>query len=154
VPEEGSIRLFYNVISPSLSALIKKHFFEVILVSAFLLVLWLWYSALRVQSIRQILTTERRAFSEHLKASAEFLLSKEQYSLLLDPIQLEITNGMRIHYPSFTDMDKSQQIDLIVKTTQLRENTIRTWFDALDGVKSQEQMIAIIKIGNAIRNKI
>lgn len=154
VSEDRTIRLFYNVLSPSLAVLLKRNFIEVLLISALLLVLWLWRSSLRVQGIRSVVTTQRRAFSEHLKASAEFLLSKEQYSLLLEPIHNEINSGMRIHYPSYMEMSQSQQIDLITKTTQLPNNTIQAWFNALSNVKSQEQMIAIVKIGNAIRNKI
>ena len=154
VPENATIRFFYNVISPSLSSLLKHYFSESILIVFVLLMLWLWRSSLRVQGIKNEVTSQRRAFSEHLKASADFLLAKEQYSLLLTPIHSDINNGMRLLYPGYLDMAQAKQISLISTTTKLPIETIEAWFEALKNVEDQEQIIATIKVGNVIRNKI
>jgi len=154
VPEGSTVRFFYNVISPSLTTLLTRYFGESILIIFVLLLLWLWRSSLRVQVIKHEVTAQRRAFSEHLKAGAEFLVSKEQYSVLLMPIHTDIINNMRMHYPGYADMTQAKQISLISTTTQIPTEMIQTWFNTLTGVEDQEQMIASIKVGNAIRNRI
>jgi len=154
VPDKSSVRFFYNVVSPTLSVLLKRHFGESLLAALLLLIAWLWRSSLRVQIIKEQVTTERRAFSEHLKASAEFLISKEQYALLLEPIHADINAQMRLLHPGYNDLSADEQIPLLSIQTELAKETIRSWFDALHSVESQEHMIATLKVGSAIRNKL
>ena len=154
VPDKSSVRFFYNVVSPTLSVLLKRYFGESLLAALLLLIVWLWRSSLRVQVVKQELTTQRRAFSEHLKASAEFLISKEQYALLLEPIQADINAQMRLLHPGYNDLTPDEQIPVLSIQTELAKETIRSWFDALQSVESQEHMIATLKVGSAIRNKL
>ena len=151
---ESSIRFFYNVVAPSLFELLKHYFFELIVTILALLALWIWRLSIRVQGVKHEVTNQRRAFSEHLQASAEFLVAKEQYSLLLAPIHAEIEAQMRQLHPLFSEQGQDKQISLISTQTQIATESVRAWFDALTEVKNQETMIAVIKIGNAIRNEI
>lgn len=154
IPKDSSVHFFYNIFSPSLKVLIKQYFSELLIALLTLLILWLWRSSLRVQVVRNEITTERRDFSEHLKASAEFLISKKQYRLLLEPIQVEITGLMRSTTPGFIELTVLQQQALLISKTKLPKETIQTWFEMIDKVDNQEQMIAALKIGNLIRNKL
>ncbi len=154
VPEKSTIRFFYNIISPSIYTLVKRNFLESLIAALLLLVAWVWYSALRVQGVRHEATTQRRAFSEHLKASAEFLISKQQYNLLLEPMHADINAQMRLTHLGYNDMSAAEQIPLLAVKTGFAKETIQSWFDALTGVDNHEHMIAIIKIGNEIRNKL
>ena len=132
----------------------KKYFGESLLAALFLIILWLWRASLRTQVVKQELTNQRRAFSEHLKASAEFLSSKQQYSLLLEPIEADINAQMKILHPGYSDLSTDKQISKLSLQTEFAKETIESWFAALNNVENQEHMIASLQIGNAIRNKL
>ena len=154
IPENSSVHFFYDISSLSLTQLLKKYFGESLLAALFLIILWLWRASLRTQVVKQELTNQRRAFSEHLKASAEFLSSKQQYSLLLEPIEADINAQMKILHPGYSDLSTDKQISKLSLQTEFAKETIESWFAALNNVENQEHMITSLQIGNAIRNKL
>ena len=91
---------------------------------------------------------------DSLKASAEFLSSKQQYSLLLEPIEADINAQMKTLHPGYSDLSIDKQISKLSLQTEFAKETVESWFVALNNVENQEHMIASLQIGNAIRNKL
>jgi len=107
-----------------------------------------------VQGLKTTVDGQRRVFTEHLTASAEFLASTKQYQSLLTPIKDDITTQMQRLHPGFTQLDINAQTALIAQHTEILEKAIQTWFGYTSNVNNQDELIAALKLGNAIRRKL
>lgn len=154
VPDQSTVHFFYNITSPSLWQMLKANFAELLLALAALLILWLWRAGLRVQSVREEVTTQRRLFAEHLRASAEFLVSRGQYRKLLQPVQEDIEAQMRPFHPGFSQLDTTTQVSLLAVRTEVPKETIQTWINYVEKVDNKDDLLAALKLGYAIRKKL
>lgn len=154
VPEQSVIHFFYNISMPSLLSLFKRYFFELLITSVTLLLFWLWRISLRVQGIRHSVSGARRIFSEHLRASAEFLVARKQYKSLLTPINEDITAQMIPLHPGFVLLDPEAKVNLIAKRVGMTEEAIQMWLGYIEHVRNQDELIAALKLGSAIRRKL
>ena len=154
VPEGVTIHWFYNVISPSLWSILKHYFGELIVALLAMLALWLWRSGIRIQGVNETNTSQRRVFAEHLSASAEFLVANAEYSTLIAPIVDDIEARMRHYYPNFSRLAQQQQLPLLALRAEVPKETITLWFDSINGISSQDELIAALKLGSAIRKKL
>lgn len=154
VPKGSSLHFFYDVTAPSLLTLLQHYFFELLVACSALLLLWLWRASLRVEGLKMVTEGQRRVFTEHLTASAEFLASKKQYQALLMPIKEDITAQMRLFHPGFTQLDMNAQTALIAQRAEIPEKTVQTWVDYTNQVNNQDELIEALKLGNAIRRKL
>lgn len=154
VPEGSRLHFFYNFDVPSLWEMLKKYFLELILISMLMLVLWLWRRGLRVQREVEVTEGQRRSFAEHLHAAAKFLVVNKQYSPLINSIKEDIELQMRPFYPGFSQLNSQSQAAMLVERTELSEDLINSWTRYCENVKSQDELLAALKIGNAIRKKL
>jgi hypothetical protein len=150
----SNLHLFYNVSVPTIGHLLNKYFGEAIWAALVLLGLWLWNRGPRVQKVIDVVEGQRRSFSEHLAASAEFLTANKQFHVLIKPIQEDIEQQMRPHYPGFSQLNQHAQASMLAQKTQLPESTLHDWLGYCQKVENQQQLIAALKLGNAIRKKL
>jgi len=150
----SNLHLFYNVSVPTISHLLNKYFGEAIWAALVFLGLWLWNRGPRVQKVIDVVEGQRRSFSEHLAASAEYLVANKQFHVLIKPIQEDIEQQMRPYYPGFTQLNQHSQVAMLAQKTQLPESTLRDWLGYCQKVENQQQLIAALKLGNAIRKKL
>lgn len=153
-PDNSNVHLFYNVSSPSIWSLLNKYFFEAIWASLILLGLWLWSRGFRVQKLINVVEGQRRNFSEHLSSSAKFLAANKQFHVLIKPIQEDIEQQLRPFYPKFSQLNEHAQVAMLSERTELPEATLHDWVRYCQKVENQQQLIAALKIGNAIRKKL
>lgn len=154
VPDESTLHLFYNITAPTLTELVKRYFIELMLASLVLLGLWLWRNGVRVQPITKVVEGQRRSFAEHLGASAKFLVAKQQYHVLLEPLKDDIEYQMRPFYPNYSQLNGQAQIALLAERTQLNETILQSWIGYIQRMDTQEELLAALKIGNVIRKKL
>lgn len=154
VANESTFHLFYNVTAPPLSELVKRYFFELLMAALVLLILWLWRNGIRVQPVTNVVEGQRRSFAEHLGASAKFLVAKQQYQVLIEPLKEDIALQMRPFYPNFSQLNEQAQMALLVERTKLPEHTLQEWVRYSNKVDSQDELVAALKIGNAIRKTL
>jgi len=154
VPDDSRLHFFYNFDVPSIWEILKQYFWELILIGAVMLVLWLWRRGLRVQREIIIVDGQRRSFAEHLHAAAKFLVGNKQYQLLLNSLKDDIEIQMRPFYPGFSQLNSQSQVTMLVERTELPEKIIQSWARYCDSVNSQDELLAALKIGNLIRKKL
>ncbi len=154
VPDSSTLHLFYNITAPSISAVISHYFNEVIWSVAVLLGLWLWSCGIRVQKVLEVVEGQRRNFAEHLSSSAKFLVANQQFQTLLDPIQEDIEQQMRRFHPTFSQLNEHSQVSMLAEHTQIPEPTLQQWVRYCSSVDTQQELLAALKIGNAIRKKL
>lgn len=153
-PEGSRLHFFYNFDVPSLWDLLKKYFYELLIVLGVLIVLWVWRRGQRVQ--REILNIDgqRRNFDEHLHAAAKFLVGNKQYKPLVTSLKEDIDLQMRPFYPGFAQLNDQARAAMLVERTGLPEELIQSWVRFCENVNSQEELLAALKIGNVIRKKL
>lgn len=154
LPSEGTVHLFYNISMPPLYDLLGHYYAELVLACAALLALWLWRISLRIQGTRVVVDGQRRNFTEHLTASAEFLASKKQYQPLITPIKDDINAQMQLYHPGFAKLDTKTQTALIAQRVGLSEDMIEQWIAYTNTVDDQPALLDALKLGNAIRRKL
>ena len=154
VPDSSRLHFVYNFDVPSLWEILKKYFWELLVMSAVMLALWLWRRGLRVQ--REIIFVEgqRRSFAEHLQAAAKFLVSNKQYKPLVNWVREDIEFQMRPYYPGFSQLNPQSQVAMLVERTELPEEFIQSWVRYCEKIESQDELVAALKIGNTIRKKL
>lgn len=153
-PDDSTLHLIYNVSAPSIAFLLNKYFAEAIWAALVLLCLWLWNRGLRVQKMIDVVEGQRRSFSEHLAASAKYLVANKQFHVLIKPIQEDIEKQMRPYHPEFSQLNQHSQAAVLAQRTQLPEPSLSDWLGYCQKVENQQQLIAALKIGNAIRKKL
>ena len=150
----STLHLFFNITAPSISNVTNRYFYEVIWSALVLLGLWLWSSGIRVQRVAEAVEGQRRNFAEHLSSSAKFLVANKQFQALLDPIQEDIEQQMRPFYPRFSQLNEHSQVAMLAERTQISEPTLKQWVRYCKSVDTQQELLAALKIGNAIRKKL
>jgi len=154
VPNESRMHLFYNISSPSIGQILAQYFYEALYALLALLALWLWWRGMRVQSVVETIEGQRRNFAEHLASSAKYLIANEQYEQLLEPIKDDIEQQMRLFYPNYPQLNPQAQLTMLLERTDIKQSTLQQWLVLCGGVSSQQQLLAALKIGNAIRKQL
>lgn len=154
VPENSRLHLFYNFDVPSIVEILRKLFLELLIISLVMLLLWLWRRGIRVQREVVVVEGQRRNFQEHLHAAAKFMTANKQFEPLISSLQHDIADQMRSYYPGFAQLAKPAQVAMLVERTQLSQDLVQSWADYCDNLENQEQLLAALKIGNAIRKKL
>lgn len=154
VPNESRLHLFYNITSPSIGQILGQYFYEAIYALLLFLGLWLWWRGVRVQSVIETEEGQRRNFAEHLSSSAKYLIANEQYEQLLEPIKDDIEQQMRLFYPNYSQLNQQAQLSMLLERTDIKQSTLQQWLVFCGGISSQQQLLAALKIGNAIRKQL
>lgn len=154
LPNDSTVHLFYDVSMPSIVHLLNKYFFEAIWSGLILLGLWLWRCGFRVQRLIDVVEGQRRSFAEHLRSSAKYLVANKQFKVLIDPVKEGIEQQMRPFYPRFSQLNEHSQLAMLVERTELPESTLRDWLRYCQKIENQQELVAALKIGNAIRKKL
>ena len=154
LPDDSTVHLFYDVVSPSIGQLLVKYFYEAISAGLLLLMLWLWSRSLRVQRVIEVVQGQRRSFAQHLRSSATFLVAKKKFKVLVDPIREDIEQQMRPFYPKFAQLNEHAQVGMLAERTGLNDAVLQDWFRYCNKIENQNELIAALKIGNAIRKKL
>ncbi len=154
VPDDSTLQLFYNLTSPSFGDLLFDYFKELIWAMLAFLCFWLWYRGTRTQRIRGNTQTGRRNFSEHLLASAQYLVRESQYAQLIDTIKQDIEQQLRPQHPNFSQLNDASQVAIITDKTNLSKAAIESWLAYCKQIDSREHFFAAVKIGNAIRKQL
>jgi len=154
VPNESKLHLFYNISSPSIGQILGQYFYEAIWALLILLTLWLWWRGIRVQRVIETVEGQRRNFAEHLSSSAKYLIANKQFDQLLMPIKDDIEQQMRLFYPNYSQLNQQAQLTMLAERTDIKQPTLQQWLVLCGGVSSQQQLLAALKIGSAIRKQL
>lgn len=154
VPDDSTLHLFYDISAPSIGSLLDRYFHEAIWSALVLLALWLWQQGIRVQRVVGVVEGQRRNFAEHLSSSANFLVVNKQFVALLQPVKEDIEHQMSAFYPRFSQLNQQSQVAMLVDRTHIPEQTLQDWARYCHRVETQHELLAALKIGNAIRKKL
>lgn len=151
VAKDSSLFIYYNINAPSLFSLLRQYFWETMLSFCVLLLLWIWRSAQAVAGKESVKVGNRRLFSEHLTASAEFLFSRQQYTQLLEPLRDEINHLAAQWHPTFNTLSGVEQSSLMAQRTGLAESRITQWQRVMRDCHTQSNFETALRLGNHIR---
>lgn len=154
VPSGSTLHFFYNVDVASLGSVLLTNFPEFIYLALITLGLWLWRHGLRSQRIHPVVEGQRRNFSEHLSASARYLVANKQWTLLIESIKEDIELQMRVYDANFSRLPAQTQINLLAKQTDIPTSHIERWLAYCNQLNNQDELFAALKLGHLIRKKL
>ena len=113
VNPNSKVWFFRNIDSPSLGAVIWRAAPFTVIISLLALLFWLWSRARRFGPTLHYSTTERRSFSEHLLASARFLLIHRKQDLIVKQLRAELTQRLQLKHPQYRRLEHRERLQLL-----------------------------------------
>lgn len=154
VKSGATLQLFYNVKSPEFLSILYSSFKELVWAFALLLALWVWRKATRTRKTIELKPSGSRDFSEHLRASAKYILSSGNQSALLGEIQENIEHKLAFKYTNFGELEPQTQASIIADETELPINSILDWYELNKNSTNEDQFALAIRLGREIRKKL
>lgn len=111
--QDTDVTLLSQIDSDNLAQLLLRHYPEALAAAALLILLLLWQQAARVGPIAPAPALERRSLTEHLRASAEFLLRQHNQAYLIKHLQQDILQRARRLHPGFERVTPLEQRRLL-----------------------------------------
>ncbi len=118
--------LLYGGAYPSLWQLLQGRAPELLIALSLWLASWLIYRARRFGPVRQLQVTTRRSMAEHIYTCAEFLWQQGEQQLLVEKVRADTLRRIQLHHPSFNNLDRNAQIQLLSEHTHLSTDAIKT----------------------------
>jgi hypothetical protein len=119
VQHGAKVWLAYHRQWPSLGQWLWRHAYWVIVLLALLLVLWLWRCNLRMGTLLQDDTQERRHLGEHLQASADFLWRHRSGEHMVQASKDRVRQRWLQHHSKLCQLEVQQQWQWIVQHSGL-----------------------------------
>lgn len=96
---EQTVRIIRGTQMPPLTTIVWQEAPELVVAFGLLLAAWLAYRSRRFGAVQEPDFSRRRAISEHVRASADFLWRHQRYKALLEPLQQEVVKKTNLRYP-------------------------------------------------------
>jgi len=116
--QDSEVTLVLNTDHANLFALLLRHFPLALLILGLLLALTLWHAAPRHGPMQPAPSRARRQLSEHLRASADFLLRHSGQQVLLRGLQQDILRRARQRHPGFEQLGVADQWQVLARLTR------------------------------------
>ncbi len=122
--QESAVTLVLGTDHDDLLSLLWRYFPQAMLCLALLLGAGLWHSAVRQGPLQPAPSRARRQLSEHLRASADFVLRRKGQHVLLQALQQDILRRARQLHPGFETLPVAEQWHVLGRMTRQPTSTI------------------------------
>ncbi|MCI3946905.1 hypothetical protein K0038_03981 [Pseudomonas syringae] len=116
--QDSEVTMIWQTRHDNLPALLLRHFPEALLALALLIGLGLWHVGLRTGPMRRPPSLARRQLTEHLRASAGFLLRRTGQQTLIKGLQQDILRRARRLHPGFERLVVAEQWQVLSRLTR------------------------------------
>ncbi|MGV8917382.1 MAG: DUF4350 domain-containing protein [Pseudomonas sp.] len=116
--QDSAVTLLLQSEHDDLFSLLLRYFPEALATVALLIILWLWHVAMRQGPLLAPASRARRQLTEHLRASADFLLRRNGHQALLRALQQDILRRARQRHPGFEHLVIADQWQVLARLTR------------------------------------
>lgn len=116
--QDSAVTQLLHTEHADLFSLITKHFPLALTALALLMLLALWRAGMRQGPLQPTPERARRQLTEHLRASADFLLRRKGQQALLRALQSDILRRARQRHPGFEGLAVAQQWQALAQLTR------------------------------------
>jgi hypothetical protein len=122
--QDSTVTMLLRTEHDNLFGLLWKYFPQALLTLAMCLVAVLWHAGMRHGPMLPTLSRGRRQLSEHLSASAEFMLRREGQHAALRALQQDILRRARQKHPGFETLAVTEQWQTLARMTRQSTSSI------------------------------
>ncbi|MFY1664805.1 DUF4350 domain-containing protein [Pseudomonas sp. Pseu.R1] len=115
--QDSDVTMLLRTDHDNLSALLWRYFPQALFALALFIGAGLWHSGMRHGPLQPEPSRARRQLSEHLRASADFILRREGHQALLRPLQHDILRRARQRHPGFEGLPVAEQWQILARMT-------------------------------------
>lgn len=116
--QNSTVTLITDTDHENLLTLLLRHFPLALVALAVLVALSVWRVALREGPVQWPAPLARRQLTEHLRASAGFLLRRRGHQALLKHLQQDILRRARLRHPGFETLVVAEQWQVLARLTR------------------------------------
>lgn len=116
--QDSDVTLLLRTDHDDLFGLLWRYFPQALLALALCLVAGLWHAGVRQGPLQPVASRARRQLSEHLRASADFMLRRRGQHALLRALQQDILRRARQRHPGFEALPVTEQWQLLGRMTR------------------------------------
>lgn len=116
--QDSNVTFLLRTDHDDLFGLLWKYFPQALLALALCLGAGLWHAGMRQGPLQPEPSRARRQLSEHLRASADFLLRRRGQHALLRSLQQDILRRARQRHPGFETLPVTEQWQLLARMTR------------------------------------
>lgn len=116
--QDSSVTMLLQTEHDDLFSLLLRYFPEALTALALLIALLLWHVGLRHGPLQAPASRARRQLTEHLSASADFLLRRSGQQVLLRGLQQDILRRARQRHPGFEHLVVAEQWQVLARLTR------------------------------------
>ncbi|MEX6664517.1 DUF4350 domain-containing protein [Pseudomonas sp. W2-17] len=116
--QDSTVTMVLRTEHDNLFGLLWKYFPQALLALTLCLVATLWHAGMRHGPMLPILARGRRQLSEHLRASADFMLRREGQHAALRALQQDILRRARQRHPGFETLAVTEQWQTLARMTR------------------------------------
>jgi hypothetical protein len=122
--QDTTVTMLLRTEHDNLFGLLWKYFPQALLTLAICLVAVLWHASMRHGPLLPALSRGRRQLSEHLRASADFMLRREGQHAALRALQQDILRRARQKHPGFETLAVTEQWQTLARMTRQSTSSI------------------------------
>lgn len=153
--QDSPFYIIYDLNIPSLFQLLKEYASELLLTIMLITALWIWKSSIRLGTIKSPPIPSYRAFSDHIKAMAEFQMSEGNQQVLLNSLKDSVFDKVRVREPKIDHYTLSQQAEVISHYCHYKQNIISKWLRQFDEeTTNQSTFLQQVQIAYSIRKQL
>lgn len=116
--QDSSVTMLLRTEHNDLFSLLLRYFPEALTTLALLIALLLWHVGMRHGPLQAPASRARRQLTEHLRASADFLLRRNGQHALLRALQQDILRRARQRHPGFEHLGVADQWQALARLTR------------------------------------
>ncbi|MFJ3482261.1 DUF4350 domain-containing protein [Pseudomonas sp. NPDC090202] len=116
--QDSAVTMLLRSEHDDLFALLWKFFPQALVMLALLLGAGLWHAGMRQGALVELPSRARRQLSEHLRASADFMLRRKGQQALLRSLQQDILRRARQRHPGFETLVVAEQWQVLARLTR------------------------------------
>ncbi len=116
--QDSQVTLLWQTEHDDLLSLLLRYFPEALTAFALLIGLLLWHVGMRHGPLQAPASGARRQLTEHLRASADFLLRRSGQQALLRALQQDIVRCARQRHPGFETLNVAEQWQVLARLTR------------------------------------
>jgi len=116
--QDSEVTMLLQTDHDDLFGLLWKYFPQALLALTLLIAATLWHSGMRHGPLQPETSRARRQLSEHLRASADFMLRRQGRQALLRSLQHDILRRARQRHPGFEALPVTEQWQLLARMTR------------------------------------
>lgn len=116
--QDSAVTMVLRSEHDDLFSLLWKYFPQALLMLTLLLIAGLWHAGMRQGPVVEAPALARRQLSEHLRASADFMLRRQGQQALLRSLQQDIQRRARQRHPGFDSLPVAEQWQVLARLTR------------------------------------